>query len=741
MGLSFLLFFLKCHGNISGMLFEKSQTKKISFTFPRSRPKVSSIPRFKAPKRHVAVESKASLVEKSSKVPEEDQNSSDNKRDDSSSHSRIMVDRKRERQEEDIDFDLQIEISPKKTVAESVGSLETLPDDELAFTPHYQSPQSMSSQVTNSGFELSVDFRKVCFQQYFLSCPQVFKHFDSKYLAKRYIQNVKVENGDETQGFVPLFAKQIGVNGSQSFVVCGYRTFYSAYKSMSPGERVYYEIFQERGYVKCFVDYDSKTTEMTREEFEERVSLLNRIISDQLLQRYGVNSSVLVLDSSNHEKWSKHVIWNTANAMFKDVYHLKAFIHLCSVIASKSHPRYINDFSRSLFGILDANVYKLGAYRLYGSTKYGQERYLLRCTDQMEDGVLDESTFYKSLVCHFPALDRILMCKESEKSAYGVSRNHEVLKERRGINGLPLHVLKKILEECRTLDSTDLFLVCKRWYYVLSGRFVVNEETHRILEASLREMLIRNHGQKQGEVVSEKSIFFFGEYGVCFVFGQKSHNCELQKQWKGREHFRNTIYWVCFPDLGVYYQKCHDADCKAMQIEKSVQPDLGNELKVSFEEEDEDEVCILTNGSFGVCCPIASKGRGIVREIPRNVILCIPPFENERNVNGKVLVVTKLIERQEIIVKEMDLVSFENEDTIFVVKEIYEENEQYEQDESPIKACLKELDDENVIQVGKKDVNKLKLMGALLIVKRKNNSNSNNKKKDFNKHRLRPRYK
>jgi hypothetical protein len=205
-----------------------------------------------------------------------------------------------------------------------MGSMEgaaTVTDSQLHYSPINQSLQEVGPAPEVAGFLCDVESVKITSGEYFLSYPN-FQLFEHKALAMKTILQER-RGSAAARCFVPLWGKQTTKEGSQSFVVASVTRFWSVYLSILPSERVFYEMIQSDSLVKCFTDYDSSIEDMTSEQFEENVKLLNNVVKERLESVFNVRSSVLVLSSSSQKKHSKHCIWTSGNAMFASIHHLK----------------------------------------------------------------------------------------------------------------------------------------------------------------------------------------------------------------------------------------------------------------------------------------------------------------------------------------------------------------------------------------------------------------------------------
>lgn len=351
----------------------------------------------------------------------------------------------------------------------------TVADSQLQFTPF---PQSLQQEEMESPKKKKKDEPPLRIEpdQYFVRY-NVFNPFAQKRLAMQAIAIERALAGAKGPRFVPLWGKQVSVEGGQSFLLANYSVFWKRYQSMNPPDRVFYEMIQPAALVKCFTDYDASIDDMSAEQFERNVLLLNGVISERLLCLFGVRSKVISLRSSSARKHSMHCVWDMGNARFLSVLHLKAFMFQCGREAHLRFPSRTAEGSKKIFGILDMAVYKAGAYRLYGSTKLGEDRFLLDEDGNGREG-MSKQVFLSSLVQHFAgSISRVLQCEIEGDATFSLLRrgkpNDEdrILRGEKGINALPISILRRIvsfadqprLQEqkrfCLLLSTISSFLV------------------------------------------------------------------------------------------------------------------------------------------------------------------------------------------------------------------------------------------------------------------------------------------
>ena len=378
----------------------------------------------------------------------------------------------------------------------------------------------------------------------------------------------------------------------------------------------------------------------------------------------------------------------------------------CALEAHARFPSRTRGEGKKVFGILDMAVYKEGAYRLYGSTKLRQNRFLTHREDRSEHG-LSRATFLASLVQHFAEpVTRLLRCSVPA----GETLRTDLLRPRHagrlylarsGVNALPLPLLQRILQLAE--GAAMCAAVCRRWHLAVTGSCLATRISATLVQ-QLRQVVMRETAACGIEgPIKEAPLLFAGVYGRCVVFGQVSRRCELSWQTNGRDHKGNSIYWVLFPDLGVFYHKCHDAECK--QRVRSEQPSLLPEIELeTVEGEGGGRGCLLRNRELQVEALIALEGRGIVRRIPTEVLFCVR-WENVPR-REQALEVRRLAESSLTVVQVSDLVRFENETQLFAVRAV---------DEREGTARLEAFDGaEGTLLCDRKMVLMLRLMGALV---------------------------
>lgn len=182
--------------------------------------------------------------------------------------------------------------------------------------------------------------------------------------------------------------------GAKTFVVAGFKAFWSRY-SRASARRCHYEVIRPGMPCKFYMDIDVDFAEVP-ETFDGQhiVSELRRIVALHFELLLGIEQQdphvrVVELDSTNDKKFSRHIIWDLgAGRAFASNADCGAFYrHIERYIIEHFGPPEQNRFwftknskdAKVPTPMADATVYTTNRnFRLYRSSKLGQERYLNR---------------------------------------------------------------------------------------------------------------------------------------------------------------------------------------------------------------------------------------------------------------------------------------------------------------------------------------------------------------------------
>ncbi|XP_028255631.1 DNA-directed primase/polymerase protein isoform X2 [Parambassis ranga] len=118
--------------------------------------------------------------------------------------------------------------------------------------------------------------------------------------------------------------------GQRIFLVTSYSELWHYYRTYTQSLMHCYEVIPEGAVCKLYFDLEFHRPSNKGSDGKTMVSLLIQYVCDKLMEIYGIKCSeknVLNLDSSTEEKFSRHLIFCLQNAAFKDNVHVGSFIH------------------------------------------------------------------------------------------------------------------------------------------------------------------------------------------------------------------------------------------------------------------------------------------------------------------------------------------------------------------------------------------------------------------------------
>lgn len=359
-----------------------------------------------------------------------------------------------------------------------------------------------------------------------------------------------------------IFSYQDHVNGQRRFLASTYKEFWKRYKHMNPKFRHHYEVIQEGLPCHLYFDLEFSKKENAGKNGDEMVDLLLSVIFDALHEKYSVEAGhdcVVELDSSTNEKFSRHLIVRLPKVAFKDNSHAGAFVaELCSRIntSKESDGRFKNLFvskesksdGRECQLFVDTAVYSRNrCFRLPLSSKAGKTSALLpsgrfKCKDMSE-----EDMFMASLICSMDLdCEKLLICKmdlDCMKALHFDSEDTGNL--RKNCSFVPeFH-----LDAC----SNDV-----------SKTYLMGKSPFPALDMFIES--VASVGNVAGKI---RSWYWFSEYGLMVYSMSRNRYCERI----GRQHKSNHVIYVVDIRKGVYYQKCHDPDCRGYRSPLRLIPD------------------------------------------------------------------------------------------------------------------------------------------------------------------------
>ncbi|KAK2180792.1 hypothetical protein NP493_426g05025 [Ridgeia piscesae] len=387
-------------------------------------------------------------------------------------------------------------------------------------------------------------------------------------------------------------------HGQRVFLVATYQQFWHYYSQLKTGQRHHYEIIPDGAVCHLYFDLEFYRLSNPSRNGSHMTQVLIRYVSRQLKLKYNVDCStddVLQLDASTDVKFSQHLVFHLPGAAFKNNIHAGHFVrHIlqklsdrCGVIPASSmqeeivtnvseqdatttgdkQPRQEEEDLDMLFvkatdgqttTFCDTAVYtKNRNFRLYLSCKLGKNNPLLVADDnqyvpEVASGnrtTREQQLFMDSLITAVKYTDnlRILTC-DTDRATGAQAVNH-------GPGDIHVHETP--------LQGYD---------------HSPHPEVDHFIEGVIRQ------GGVQGYI---RRWSYFSQGALLVYDIAKNRWCQRI----GRPHKSNNIMLLVDLCAGVYYQKCHDPDCRASNYRSTDIPLPGHLLpKPSGETGSDDEV-------------------------------------------------------------------------------------------------------------------------------------------------------
>ncbi|XP_021164818.2 DNA-directed primase/polymerase protein [Fundulus heteroclitus] len=388
-------------------------------------------------------------------------------------------------------------------------------------------------------------------------------------------QSLAISFAQSCREAVHVFAleKEKAPLGQRIYLVTSYSELWHYYRAYPQSLMHCYELIPEGAVCKLYFDLEFHKPSNEGSDGKSMVSLLIQYVCAKLREVYGIECSVknvLNLDSSTDEKFSRHLIFMLQNAAFKDNIHVGRFIHhiLQPIITklrseSRLHKGDIpqSDSDRQVHVVSEAAqspltkrrkeevsdlgfllvtnkdghnglFVDLGVYtrnrnfRLYKSSKVGKNAAFTVAEDNQfaakpaKGASVEESVFLASLVCNISFTgQRILTWDGTE--------NKEA---------------KTPTPQCQQGSDSNpgTFSGCLSSPYQEVDNFVLT--------------LVRKDGV-QGSI--RRWSYFAADQLLVYDIANYRW-CENV----GRFHKSNNVMIVVDLKVEVWYQKCHDPDCR-----------------------------------------------------------------------------------------------------------------------------------------------------------------------------------
>ncbi|XP_021892242.1 DNA-directed primase/polymerase protein isoform X2 [Carica papaya] len=363
----------------------------------------------------------------------------------------------------------------------------------------------------------------------------------------RQEEAMKFAKGNE---LLRIFSYQDHFNGQRRYLASTYKEFWKRYQNMDSKYRHHYEVVQEGLPCHLYFDLEFNKGDNVGKDGDEMVDLLIAVTLEALLEKYSIEGNhdwVVELDSSTADKFSRHLIVRIPETAFKDNSHTGAFVaEICSRIVSTGEGGRFgklfikkdscsSDLSSHLF--VDTAVYSRNrCFRLPLSSKAGKTSVLLPTGRFKCNGMHEEDMFMASLICNMDVdCEKFLVCKmelECVKTLqFDTEVNHNIGRWSSSSQEFQLNA--------STSDVPSSYLMGKSPFPVLD----------HFIES------IATIGNVSGKI---RCWYWFSEYGLIVYSMLRNRYCARI----GRQHKSNHVMYVVDLGRAVYYQKCHDPDCR-----------------------------------------------------------------------------------------------------------------------------------------------------------------------------------
>ncbi|KAL1357658.1 hypothetical protein AAHE18_05G270000 [Arachis hypogaea] len=311
---------------------------------------------------------------------------------------------------------------------------------------------------------------------------------------------------------VHVFSYQDHFNGQRRFLVSTYTEFWRRYKNMDSKFRHHYEVIQEGLPCHLYFDLEFDKRVNIGKDGDEMVDLFILVVLEAFQEKYSIHGNldwIVELDSSTKEKFSRHLIIRIPKVTFKDNSHAGAFVsEICSRI---QNARETDKSFEKLFIMKDSSC--------NGSTSH----------------LFVDTAVYTRNRCF-----RLFLSSKAGKNSILLPTGRFKCKNLLNCNsGTSCQIPSEFtLNTCSSEVSTTYFVGNSPFPFL--DKFILS---------------VASVGNIPGKI---HSWYLFSEFGLMVYSMTKNRYCERI----GRHHKSNNVIYVVDLRRAVYYQKCHDPDCR-----------------------------------------------------------------------------------------------------------------------------------------------------------------------------------
>eukprot|EP00644_Phytophthora_capsici_P006249 jgi/Phyca11/569389/estExt2_Genewise1.C_PHYCAscaffold_320249 len=377
-----------------------------------------------------------------------------------------------------------------------------------------------------------------------------------------------------------VFSFESAGDGKRRFLVANFAEFWKNYRKTSSNQRHVYEIIREGVPCRLYFDLEFKRAINPNVDGDLLVNKLVSLLQLELYRRYGINvkdRDIYQLDSSTHAKFSRHLILHFPDGiLFTTNLHAGAFVRefVNELVFSNGNSLGSPDLQHALFLVntestddpeekkqlfIDMGVYTRNRmFRVLGSSKFKKEAILHPLNDLSPSGTeLDLNLFMNTLVCPYPSLEakeqqlkrsRLLRC---ESSSTGSKRYRRFT-----------------ASGTKSLAASSV--ECRRSIYPALDAFICSQATTGGVQGEIRsiQMLMTNNSAMLAVLPGQESTpTQLGDVNAATPWMITYHMA--RNRWCAnirRPHKSNNVMFVVDIDQRVFYQKCHDPVCQALDF-------------------------------------------------------------------------------------------------------------------------------------------------------------------------------
>ena len=205
-----------------------------------------------------------------------------------------------------------------------------------------------------------------------------------------------------------VFSCEIDSDGRRKYICGDVESFWNSYKDCPHYQKNFYEVITQDSPTKLFLDLEFKKEYNESKDGLIMTKKLMSILDDMINALFGIkepSKQVQILESSNNQKYSVHIIYNST--IFKNIEECRKFVkYMVNSLTDDQESLFKvkdNDGTSKLF--IDTSIYNRNRnLRLWLSSKFGERRPLICANEKYghgDDGdepKCPKQIFFESLV-------------------------------------------------------------------------------------------------------------------------------------------------------------------------------------------------------------------------------------------------------------------------------------------------------------------------------------------------------